>query len=282
MPAKRSYVLCAMLSLIGPTITALGAQADVRVPSPTQCDSLASAGSRDPEGASRPLTFCGQRGVAALVTILKDSRGFETARKIKIVDNVARLVDPLTHEALITFAEDASQPAEVRVRALQGAVLSGGGPRYVPGRGPADRPCTMQDVPHYRSVVGRTDREVLTRSFDRFRRMRDDATLALPVRQVATCATAFFRGALGIPYDFDASKISLTYVCGNTFEVRNGNAEGWVDLRYEVSAPEGTPVPLRLSAGRVQRIHPSERGAVRLFAKDQLVAEVANAGAQCR
>jgi hypothetical protein len=226
---------------------------DPRTPATvTECDAAIAAVDRLVSNPHKPsaveqqqlwtATRCDARGGVALARLVPLARTSHDVPGLQNAEAIAtNFSDSTVARAMLQLASDAGATAESRIFAFR--VLMG-----------LHAPTTWFDQPSSYSATGTACR---TRTIaappplpgaplpDDFAQRAGtvaksvaNGTAAQNVRAAATCAYRHFGAFANL--DVDATKISLSYVCGNDFRVRNDNAVT-APLTYRVAgtADEG-------------------------------------------
>lgn len=281
---NRTFTLASAVCL---TVLSSGAQAQIGIARPTaaECASVsASLTAETHDSTFARAKMCGRSGAMAIASAIERSRSAVTPQRLRVLTAAGSVVEPSVFEALLGYVQDRSQPAAVRTRALQsllsvgisGIVLSKPEELTEPNR----RSCTLDNTFHYATIIERVPRSTMLRAREVVGQMREDPGNPSEVRVAARCVYTGFHYSLNLPFDFDATKIALSYVCGDTFRVHNDQAEGYVNLRYEIV---GTQVvgTISVAAGEETRFDVTPKGTVKLYHGDDLIAEATHGARAC-
>lgn len=281
---NRTFTLASAVSL---AVLSRGAQAQIGIARPTAAECASIAASLTAEAHDSTFArakMCGRSGAMAIASAIDHSRAAAAPQKLRVLTAAGSVVEPSVFESLLGYVQDRSQPAAVRTRALQsllsvgisGIVLS----RPEEFKEPNRRSCTLDNTFHYVTIIERVPRGTMMRAREIVGQLREDPGNPTEVRVAARCVYNGFRSGLDLPFDFDATRIALSYVCGDTFRVRNDHAEGFVNLRYEIV---GTQVVGTISVARGEEtsFNVTPKGNVKLYHGDDLIAEATHDARAC-
>ena len=254
--------------------------------SPEECSEAIRAlrSAQVPELGADPwwtATSCGAEGGQALADLVGGFSAESDSVRLHRAEQVfTDIEDAAVFSALLTLAADASASPRARVFSFMSLLRIHMPMVYVfdrtnlPLSGVArcrtwtlGGPLPMKGAPlpsDYRQQAHRVAKAV-----------EQDANAPVQVRGAARC----LRDHL-LVRDVDPQKISLTYVCGLRFQIRNDNPDV-AEVAYEVENTTERGEFSVPSNGELVDLYAEEPGTVRLFYAGQVVATEPNRGTTC-
>lgn len=250
----------------------------------------ASAGADSNVSVWNGVVYCPSGGQYIATAMNKRRTSSDTTIWSRLIASSIALSDARIARAASTVAGATASSATARGAALIMLVQQWRPGTYVPpgfafGSGPVNAGCSFGSAGSTRTVSGQANPTTLGAQIQSVAAsILGSASSPSSLKRIAACA--FNTANYLEPPAVSASKILLSYVCGNTFVIRNRNYSD-VDVRYiEPSGKDTTAVTLYaaspLAPNEDLPIILREKGSARLSLNGTIIRTTANTGTTCR
>lgn len=278
-------ILAALLTMPAATVAA---QDERTPPNEHACLGAANSLNGDPHSGHDVWAIaatCGADGGRALAGAFQSLRGEPDPDALTTIESALRSIqDASVFQAARVVAARSDAPPSVRALALR-VLLAQHNPGLLISSLAGGATCQTRTAAGLLQTAGAPlPDDYAVQADQTAKTVAADAAASNDVRATAACLHRLLNAF--VPRAVDPMALTLTYLCGNTFVVRNSNAE-WADVTYDVEGSDDSG-DLSVPPGGERALVTDATGTTRLFynpdhdqPRGQLVKSAPNGGTAC-